>query len=134
MIPSPPDLVSSTRVAGVRAVYRAVFPQTLRSPAFWCFAILYLGAVAIYLPAGGRPGLLVEHLLIFGFFSLLLLVILPLTEGAPVPAWSEGAPANQMLTWQLSALLLFALLFLVYTFLLFLLFVPLWEGRTACSR
>ncbi|GEM_PF-2012466 len=98
---------------------RAIFYAWFRSPAFWLFAALYVIGAGVYLLLGG-PAALVKPLGFLISYALILLVTIACTTNAPAPAWAEAAPySRRQLWWQLGAALLFWLLEIGYSFLLF---------------
>ncbi len=91
----------------------------LRHPAAWLFAALYVTGALVYALVGG-PSALIKPLAFLAGYALILLVTLAVTTRAPAPAWTEAAAySRRRLWWQLGALLIFWLLGIGYTFLLF---------------
>lgn len=72
----------------------ALAAATVRSPASWIFAVVWL-ACALYLAAIGLVAFIFIALAILAAISLLVWLTLLLTRGAPTPAWMRGpSPAE----------------------------------------
>jgi membrane protease YdiL (CAAX protease family) len=98
---------------------RAILSSWFRRPAVWLFAALYVSGASVYLLLGG-PAALVKPLGFLISYALIVLVTIACTTKAPAPAWAEAAPySRRQLWWQLGAALLFWLLEIGYSFLLF---------------
>ena len=97
----------------------ALLNATVRHPAAWLFAGLYLLAV-IYLLVTHHANLLLFTLTQWCFTIIGLLIVLPLTRNAPPPPWEEAPPTSRTRLWlQLVLCLLVTALALVAFFALY---------------
>ncbi len=100
---------------------RSLFTTTVRHPAAWLFAGLYVLSV-IYLIVTGHANFLVLTVSQLTFTVISLLIVLPLTRNAPAPAWEEARP---MPTFKLWLQLVLALVSIVVALVGFFALTPL---------
>lgn len=110
------DVRLETRQSGVLTAYREVLSSAVRSPATWFFTVLDLIANMYLILIGHAVYLLVSLYALF-FLVLTVLLVVPLTTGAPSPAWEKALPISPGKTWWQSGLPIFVFVLLLFNVL-----------------
>lgn len=86
------------QAASSRDHFPALFRVTLRHPAAWLFAGLYVLAI-VYLVATHHANLLLIALVQLGSIIIPLLIVWPMTTNAPPAPWEEAPPTTRLRLW-----------------------------------
>ncbi len=95
------ELDNKSERPGFFATYRQMLPAIIRHPATWLLAGLWLAAAIYLLASGTMPGKFPTVFLFFySLVSLLIMLLgLPLTQGAPPAVWETSSSPSKGKAW-----------------------------------
>jgi membrane protease YdiL (CAAX protease family) len=76
----------------------SLFGATIRHPAAWLFAGLYVLSL-VYLVAAHHANLLIVGLIQLAYIIIPLLIVWPMTRNVPAPPWEEAPPTTRLRLW-----------------------------------